>query len=122
VVNINTYTIMEVPTFTQTQLDVAEIKNGYIKILDHLNQRIEFVNEDKDPKNIDDVVELTGYTKKTIYGYCQNKTIPHCKKNGRLFFFKSEIIEWIQSGKQKTTNEIESENDEFFASKKKRLK
>ena len=113
---------MEVPSFTQTQLDVAEIKNGYLKILTQLQQRVQVSTEDKDPKNIDEISELTGYTKKTIYGYCQKNIIPHYKKNGRLFFFKSEIIDWIQSGKQKTINEIESENDEFFASKKKRLK
>ncbi|TXD53911.1 helix-turn-helix domain-containing protein [Polaribacter sp. IC063] len=78
--------------------------------------------EDKDPKNIDEIVELTGYKKKTLYGYCQNNTIPHHKKNGRLFFFKAEIIDWIQSGKQKTIKEIEAENDDFFASKNKRSK
>lgn len=113
---------MEVPSFTQTQLDVAEIKNGYLKILDQLQQRVKTSTDDKDPKNIDEIAKLTGYTKKTIYGYCQKNTIPHYKKNGRLFFFKSEIVAWIQSGKQKTINEIESENDDFFASKKKRLK
>lgn len=113
---------MEVPTFTQTQLDVAEIKNGYIKILTQLQQRVKYSTEDKDPKTIDEIVKLTGYSKKTIYGYCQKNTIPHYKKNGRLFFFKSEIIDWIQSGKQKTVKEIEAENDEFFASKNKRSK
>ncbi len=113
---------MEVPSFTQTQLDVAEIKNGYLKILDQLQQRVKPSTDDKDPKNIDDIAKLTGYTKKTLYGYCQKNTIPHYKKNGRLFFFKSEIVAWIQLGKQKTINEIESENDEFLASKKKRLK
>lgn len=113
---------MEVPSFTQTQLDVAEIKNGYLKILDQLQQRVKTSTDDNDPKNIEEIAKLTGYTKKTIYGYCQKNTIPHYKKNGRLFFFKSEIVDWIQSGKQKTINEIESENDKFFASKKKRLK
>lgn len=113
---------MEVPSFTQTQLDVAEIKNGYLKILDQLQQRVKTSTDDKDPKNIDEIAKLTGYTKKTIYGYCQKNTIPHYKKNGRLFFFKSEIVDWIQSGKQKTISEIESESDEFLASKKKRLK
>jgi predicted DNA-binding transcriptional regulator AlpA len=113
---------MEVPSFTQTQLDVAEIKNGYIKILEHLNERVEFITEDNDPKSIDDVVKLTGYKKKTIYNYCQSKKIPHCKKNNKLFFFKSDIIDWIKTGKVKTVGDIESENDEFFASKNKRLK
>lgn len=109
---------MEVPSFTQTQLDVAEIKNGYLKILDQLQKRVKTSTDDKDPKNIDEIAKLTGYTKKTIYGYCQKNTIPHYKKNGRLFFFKSEIVAWIQSGKQKTVKEIEAENDEFFSSKK----
>lgn len=109
---------MEVPSFTQTQLDVAEIKNGYLKILDQLQKRVKTSTDDKDPKNIEEIAKLTGYTKKTIYGYCQKNTIPHYKKNGRLFFFKSEIVAWIQSGKQKTVNEIEAENDEFFSSKK----
>jgi len=118
VVIIRKKTTMEVPTFTQTQLDVLEIKKGYLKILDQLQKRVKKTTEDKDPKTIDEIAKLTGYTKKTIYGYCQKNTIPHYKKNGRLFFFKSEIIEWIQSGKQKTIKEIESENDEFLASKK----
>ncbi len=113
---------MEVPSFTQTQLDVAEIKNGYLKILAQLQQRVQVSTEDKDPKNIEEIAKITGYTKKTIYGYCQKNTIPHYKKNGRLFFFKSEIVAWIQSGKQRTIQEIEDENDEFFSSKKKRLK
>lgn len=113
---------MEIPSFTQTQLDVIEIKKGYKEILNKLDQRPIFVTDDNDLQNIDETADFTGYTKKTIYGYCQKNTIPHYKKNGRLFFFKSEIIEWIQSGEQKTIKAIESETDEFFASKKKRLK
>ena len=68
---------MEIPSFTQTQLDVAEIKNGYLKILDQLQQKVKTSTDDKDPKSIDDIAKLTGYTKKTLYGYCQKNTIPH---------------------------------------------
>ena len=121
-VNINTYTTMEIPSFTQTQLDVAEIKNGYLKILDQLQKKSKPLTEDTNPQSIDQIVSLTGYTKKTLYGYCQKNQIPHYKKNGRLFFFKSEIIDWIKSDQQKTIKQIESENDEFLASKNKRLK
>ncbi len=113
---------MEIPSFTQTQLDVAEIKNGYLKILDQLQKKSKPLTEDTNPQSIDQIVSLTGYTKKTLYGYCQKNQIPHYKKNGRLFFFKSEIIDWIKSDQQKTIKQIESENDEFLASRKKRLK
>lgn len=80
------------------------------------------LSDDKDPKDINEIAKLTGYKPKTIYEFCRKNTIPYHKKNGRLFFFKSEIIDWIQLGQQKTVKKIESETDEFFASKKKRLK
>ncbi len=108
--------------FESIESRLSNIENLILDIK-HLPKNIssEF-HEDNNPKNIDDIVKLTGYKKKTIYGYCQNNTIPYHKKNGRIFFFKSEIIDWIQSGNRKTINEIEAETDEFFASKKKRLK
>lgn len=115
---------MEVPSFTQTQRDVIEIKHSNIKILNYLHQweKTKQEQEEEDLKNIDEISLLTGYTKKTIYGYCQKNQIPHYKKNGRLFFFKSEIIDWIKSDKQKTIKQIETETDQFLASKKRSLK
>ncbi|MBP1839409.1 helix-turn-helix domain-containing protein [Formosa algae] len=115
---------MEVPPFTQTQLDVIEIKHSNIKILNYLHhwEKTKQEQEEEDPKNIDEISLITGYTKKTLYGYCQKNQIPHYKKNGRLFFFKSEIIEWIKEGKQKTLKEIHSDTDDFLTNKNKRLK
>ena len=55
---------MEVPTFTQTQLDVAEIKRSNDEILARFLQREVPVLEDKDPKDIDEVVRITGYKKR----------------------------------------------------------
>lgn len=77
--------------------------------------------ESDNPLNIKDVSELTGYTKPTIYGYCQRNEIPHNKKNGRLFFFKSEIIEWIKTGKQKTLKELQSDAEAYLSNNKKGL-
>lgn len=108
--------------FETIESRLCNIENLILDLKHPTSQNPSLHIEDKDPKSIDEIVQLTGYKKKTLYGYCTNKTIPHHKKNGRLFFFKSEIIAWIQSGKQKTINELESENDEFFASRKKRLK
>lgn len=71
------------------------------------------------PLQLDEVVLMTGYTKPTLYLYCQKNTLPHHKKNGRLFFFKSEIVEWIRTGKQKTLKEIEADTDVYLTTKKK---
>ena len=66
------------------------------------------------PILIDEVVPITGFTKPTIYRNCQQNTIPYSKKNGRLFFFKSEIIAWIKEGKQKTIKELQVEANAYL--------
>ncbi|MCT4137688.1 helix-turn-helix domain-containing protein [Elizabethkingia anophelis] len=41
-----------------------------------------------------------------LYKLTSSKTIPHYKPTGKLIFFKkSELDEWIMSGKQKTKEE-----------------
>ena len=104
--------------FEQTQQDVAEVKKDFKELLVFLQIMVENQSQEDDPKSIEEIVKLTGYTKPTIYGYCQKNKIPHHKRNGRLFFFKSEIINWIKEGKQKTTLEIEADVDNLLSRKK----
>ena len=54
-----------------------------------------------------------------LYGYVQRNEIPYHKKGNRLYFFKSEIIDWIKTGKQKTLKELEGDADNFLSNHKK---
>jgi predicted DNA-binding transcriptional regulator AlpA len=74
------------------------------------------------PIKLDEVVSITGLSKPTLYGYVQRNEIPYHKKGNRLYFFKTEIIDWIKTGKQKTLNEIEADADAFLSNKNKGLK
>ena len=105
--------------FEETQQDVVDVKND-VKELRALYSRYEQVQlEADDPKSIDYMVELTGFAKPTLYGLCRKNEMPYHKRNGRLFFFKSEIIEWIKQGRQKTNLEIEADTDSLLSNKKK---
>lgn len=106
-------------TFEQTQQDVAEVKKDLKELKALLLKKEENQPKNDNPIFIDEVVKLTGYTKPTIYGYCQKNEIPYHKKNGRLFFFATEIIEWIKLGKQKTIKEIEADTDAYLSNKSK---
>lgn len=108
--------------FEQTQQDVAEVKKDLKELKALLLNRAEAQPQTDFPKTIDEIVELTGYTKPTLYGYCQKNQIPYHKKNGRLFFFQSEIIDWIKQGKQKTIIEVEADADTFLSNQSKRLR
>lgn len=45
----------------------------------------------------------------TLYEKTSRKQIPHFKKGNKLYFYLSELQNWIKQGKVKTREEIESE-------------
>lgn len=66
--------------------------------------------------SLDELVEYlpTHPAKATVYGWVHGNIIPHNKKGKRLFFKKSEIDEWLQSGRRKTSAEIARDASEYL--------
>ena len=58
-------------TFEQTQRAVLEVSKDLKEVKDFLFKNKETQNQTDDPKSIEEIEELTGYTKPTLYGYCQ---------------------------------------------------
>ena len=48
--------------------------------------------------SLEDVAALLGKSASTIYAMTSEKRIPYRKRGNKLYFFKKELIEWIQSG------------------------
>lgn len=48
--------------------------------------------------SVDDLSELTGWSKSIIYKGTSAGTIPHLKR-GKLLFKRDEIIQWLESGR-----------------------
>ena len=102
-------------TFENLPSAVAELIQGQSELKALILENAELLPELETPIRLDEVVPLTGKTKPTIYGYVQRNEIPHHKKGNRLYFFKSEIIDWIKTGKQKTLKELEAEVEEYLS-------
>jgi len=60
--------------------------------------------------------------KPTVYGWVHSGTIPYHKGKKKLRFLKSEIDEWLKSGKHKSNAEIEQEAEAYLSNNKKGLK
>tara|TARA_R110002051_G_C8744325_1_gene499493 strand:+ start:2597 stop:2932 length:336 start_codon:yes stop_codon:yes gene_type:complete len=105
--------------FEQTQQDVAEVKKDLKELKALYLQKAEKIVEDDDPKSIDYIIKLTGLAKPTVYGLCRKNEVPYHKRNGRLYFFRSEIIAWIKQGRQKTNLEIGVDTDTLLSNKRK---
>lgn len=54
---------------------------------------------------LDALREITGYSKASIYAKTSRGEIPHFKRDGKLYFRHSEIVDWM------TANKIETKTD-----------
>lgn len=52
--------------------------------------------------------EMLSVSVPTVYGYVHQRVIPCMKRRGRLYFSRSGLLAWIQSGKRSTLDEIKT--------------
>ena len=102
---------METLRFEQLPNVVATLTNEVRELKALLLNKGNAQPEIETPLNIKEVSKLTELSVPTLYGYVQRNEIPFYKKGNRLKFFKTEIIDWIKTGKQKTLKELEAEAD-----------
>ena len=51
-------------------------------------------------------VKITGLARRTIYKLTHRREIPHRRVGGRLYFRRSELEQWIDAGRRKTSAEV----------------
>src|SRR5690554_495308 len=73
-----------------------------------------------------DLNELVEYdperrVKATWYSKISKGEVPYHKRSKKLYFLKSEIDEWLKSGRQKTNSEIEAEAHTYLVTNRKGL-
>jgi excisionase family DNA binding protein len=62
---------------------------------------------------IEELSKLISKTKGSIYGLVHKNMIPYHKK-GKLYFLKSEILDWIKSGKRETKASLHEKANEYL--------
>ncbi|MFE3866472.1 helix-turn-helix transcriptional regulator [Flavobacterium sp. LS2P90] len=65
--------------------------------------------------NIDEAAKLIDLAKTSVYGLVHKNKIPYHKKSKRLYFLKSEILDWVKSGKQESKSELEIRANEYLS-------
>ena len=100
---------------------VYMLNNKGIKLLaeqisKHLMGGIQSSNDPEEDVllTIEELAILISKSKYTIYGLVHKNKIPYHKQGKRLYFLKSEILEWIKSGKRQTTSTLEAKANEYL--------
>ncbi|WP_431164729.1 helix-turn-helix domain-containing protein [Tenacibaculum halocynthiae] len=104
-------------SFDKLPQAVAKLLNEVksIKSLVVESQRIQ-LKEEKIPIGIDEACKLIGKAKPTVYTLVRKRIIPSYKNGKKLYFFKEELLEWIENGRRKTLDEIERDSENFIRS------
>ena len=75
-------------------------------------------SQEEELLSFEEMCEFLGIAKSTGYQRISRAEIPHFKKGRRLYFRKSELVEYIESGRRKTRKELEEAAKEYLAKAK----
>jgi len=74
----------------------ALVKERVTEELDKRMAALRLSNEPERPISIDEAAKILGYSSSHMYTLCRTKQIPHVKKGRWLYFYVSEIKEWLE--------------------------
>ena len=108
---------MEPLTFDQLPLAVSQLHDRLSNI-EHLLMQANHPPETDELLTISQAARFLNLSVPTIYGKVSRKEIPVNKQGKRLYFYKSELADWIKAGRKKTVSEIQLEVEQTFIPKK----
>tara|TARA_R110002020_G_scaffold474467_2_gene706003 strand:+ start:34 stop:438 length:405 start_codon:yes stop_codon:yes gene_type:complete len=87
--------------------------------INNLNPRSRDINPEDDITNVKGAAKILDSTSGTIYNLVHERRIPYHKQGKKLYFFKSELLEWIKNGKHKTREQIAESVNQTLSEQKK---
>ena len=99
---------------TMLTKEVSELKRLLIE-----KQEQTLTDQPEQLLTIDEVATLLHLTKPTIYSKVSKGELPVMKRSKRLYFSRTELLEYVKAGRKKSNAEIEQEAKAYLLNKKK---
>ena len=100
---------MKLFTFEQLPEAVTQLYEKLDSIEKFLEEKLNELENREELMTISAASKMLNLSVATIYSKVCRKEIPVNKQGKRLYFYKSELLEWIKLGRIKTNTEIQSE-------------
>ncbi|MVM34028.1 helix-turn-helix domain-containing protein [Spirosoma sp. HMF4905] len=107
------------------QNEVSETRQLVQSIREYLDQLAKPSTPiEERPVRVKEVAAFLNKTEATVYGLVYEKKIPHHKPDGtgNLYFFLSELSEWVKNGRKATNGELEEQARQHIATRLDRRK
>ena len=90
-------------SFDQLPKAVGELLAKVDYVISRLDEKKEVdgsspTQNDDQMMTMDEACQFIGKKRSTMYSLTSERRIPYRKRGNKLYFFKKELIEWIQSG------------------------
>lgn len=99
---------------TMLTKEVSELKSLLIE-----KQEQQPTQQPEQLLTIQEAAEFLSLSVPTIYSKVSKGELPVMKRSKRLYFSRTELLEYVKAGKQKTNAEIEAEAEAYLSNKKK---
>ena len=111
---------METFTFDQLPQAVSKLHDKLNSIEQLLLHASHPATQEDELLTISQAAKFLNLSVPTIYGKVSRKEIPVNKQGKRLYFYRSELGDWIKAGRKKTVLEIRQEAEENIIAKKRK--
>lgn len=102
---------------TMLTKEVSELKRLIIE-----KQEQSSTDQSEQLLTIQDAAKFLCLTVPTLYSKCSKNELPHMKRSKRLYFSRTELMEYLKDGRKKSNAEIEKEAETYLLNNKKALK
>ncbi len=90
-------------SFDQLPKAVGELLTKVDYVISRLDEKKEADGssptlDDDQMMTMDEACQFIGKKRSTMYSLTSERRIPYRKRGNKLYFFKKELVEWIQSG------------------------
>ncbi|AUC16838.1 hypothetical protein BTO06_17550 [Tenacibaculum sp. SZ-18] len=117
--------MLESITFEMLPHAVAILLNEVSELKGLLSQEKENIPKHESSEqffNVRQTANFLGLTSATIYSKVSRKELPFMKRNGRLYFSKQELLDYLKEGKVNHQDSVSDEVDELLSNNKKGLR
>ena len=107
--------------FEVIEARLSSIEN-LILDLKHQPTKVETTYQSEKLLTIQEAAEFLNLTVPTIYSKVSKGELPVMKRSKRLYFSRTELLEYLKQGRKKSFTEIEQEAEAYLSNNKKGLK
>ncbi len=83
-------------------------------------QEITPTDDPEQPLTVEETAKFLSLSVATVYGLKHQGKLVGVRPAKRRYFYKAELVEYLNKSRKKTCDEISKENDSFLANSKKR--